>query len=129
MSCFFCFVNSYSIFCICSRTFSISVFKVIAQSVIDKSLAFDRIVLASRFISCAMKSSLRPTLPPSIRVALVLSIWLLSRTVSSSTHILSANIVTSVAILPSSMDVFFVLSIVILYSVSVHEPFQSQFSR
>ena len=59
-------------------------------------------VLASRFISCARKSSFLPILPPAISVLFVVSIWLRSLTSSSSTHTLSAKIVTSVRSLPSS---------------------------
>ena len=52
--------------------------------------------MASRFISWAMKSSLRPMLPPSRMVFLVVSMWLFRRTSSSSTQTLSAKIVTSI---------------------------------
>ena len=63
----------YSIFCICSLTFSISVLSSMPQLEISRSLDFDRMVLASRFISCAMKSSFLPMLPPSIRAFFVVS--------------------------------------------------------
>ena len=59
-------------------------------------------VLASRFISCAIKSSLRPIPPSSFKQLFAWSIWLLKRTVSSSTQILSAYKITSAAILFSS---------------------------
>ena len=45
----------YSIFWICSRTFSISVFRSMPTLETSKSLALERMVLASRFISWAMK--------------------------------------------------------------------------
>ena len=57
----------YSIFCICSRTFSISVFKSIAALEISISFAFDKIVLDSLFISCAIKSIFLPMPPVSSR--------------------------------------------------------------
>ena len=50
----------YSTFWICSLTFSISVFRSMAMLEISRSLDLDKIVFASLFISCAMKSSLRP---------------------------------------------------------------------
>ncbi len=50
----------YSMFWICSLTFSISVFKFNSDIGNSKSFAFDKIVFASRFISCAIKSKLRP---------------------------------------------------------------------
>ena len=73
-----------------------------AQLEISRSLDLDRIVLASRFISCARKSNFLPMLPPAVSVFFVVSMWLRSLTSSSSTHTLSAKIVTSVRSLPSS---------------------------
>ena len=59
-------------------------------------------VLASRFIACARKSSVRPMGPPAVSAWRTASMWLFKRTVSSSVQILSANTATSVAMRLSS---------------------------
>ena len=64
----------YSIFCICSLIFSISVFKSIAAFDISILFALDKVVLASLFISCAMKSIFLPIPPSSLRHFLACSI-------------------------------------------------------
>ena len=63
----------------------------------------DNVVLASLFISCAIKSSLLPTVPPFSKSSRIALIWLSSLTSSSSTHTLSAKTVTSWAIRDSSI--------------------------
>ena len=67
-----------------------------------RSLDLDRIVFASRFISCAMKSILRPTPSFSSRIFLIPWMWLRRRTVSSSLQILSEKSIPSAAIQESS---------------------------
>src|SRR5204862_281744 len=51
----------HSTFCTCSRNFSNSAFNVTTSREIRLSFAFEPIVFTSRFISCARKSSVRPT--------------------------------------------------------------------
>ena len=51
-----------------------------AQLEISRSLDLDRIVLASRFISCARKSNFLPMLPPATSVFFVVSMWPVSYT-------------------------------------------------
>ena len=72
----------YSMFCICSLTFSISVFKAMARWEMSRLVDLLRMVLDSRFISWAIKSSFRPTLPPLFSSVLVALMWLRRRTVS-----------------------------------------------
>lgn len=67
----FLFFSNYSIFWICSLIFSISVFSPIARFDTSRSLALERIVFASRFISCAIKSSFLPIPSFSSKVNLI----------------------------------------------------------
>ena len=76
-------------------------------------------MLASRFISCAMKSSFRPIPSDSSSVSRIWEIWLFKRTTSSSVQILSANKITSAAIRLSS----------ICTSPSSSRTFSSSFAR
>ena len=64
----------HSMFCTCSRAFSISAFIASPSSVIFRASpaspeVLESSVLASRFISCNRKSSFLPTSPPSIEQA------------------------------------------------------------
>ena len=97
------FCLRYSIFWICSRIFSISVLRSIAILETSRSFDLERIVFASRFISYAMKSILRPIPSDSWRIFCMPWIWLCSLTVSSSLQILSENKITSAAIRLSSI--------------------------
>src|SRR5437868_4883120 len=80
--------GAHSIFCTCSRDFSISAFIARPSSVILRAspatpLVFDSSVLASRFISWSRKSSFLPTSPLVSRRARKCATWVPSRTNSS----------------------------------------------
>src|SRR4051812_21199325 len=76
---------AHSMFCTCSRICSTSSLSSSAQSEISWLAALEASVFASRFSSCARKSSRFPTLPPFLIVRSTSSRWARRRVSSSST--------------------------------------------
>src|SRR5699024_12829 len=98
------FHGVHSRFWICSRIFSISAFISTTIRVMSRSWHLEPMVLASRLSSWVKKSSLRPTGWPLPRIARYWAMWLRSRTVSSSTAVLSPKMAASVRTRASSME-------------------------
>src|SRR6185503_6482097 len=93
---------AHSMFCTCSRICSTSSLSSSAPSVTAWLAAFAATVFASRFSSCARKSSLFPTAPPCLRTRSTSVKCARSRVSSSSTSTFCANTATSVRMRSSS---------------------------
>src|SRR5208282_925157 len=99
---------AHSMFCTCSRNFSISAFisraiPVIASASLSTPGVFESMVFASRCISCSRKSSFLPSSPaPSSNCANCWR-WLRSRSNSSLISLRSASSAASCASRPGSM--------------------------